>query len=81
MKIIAILIFIVFMNFTLVYGKTAADQIDTNNATIEDQTDVVDDDSKLQEKDIEIRYMITVFQQHLIFLQKIFNVSELNQNE
>jgi hypothetical protein len=81
MKMIWIPMFIVFINFNLLYAGTAADQIDTNNATIEDQTDVVNDDSKLQEKDIKIRYMITVIQQHLIFLQKLFNISELEESE
>ena len=79
MKIKRIIMFLFFYNVFL-YGN-AADQIESNNETIDIQTQRVEEDNGLQEKDIRIRYLITVFQLNLIFLEKILNVIEINRHE
>ena len=79
MKIKKIIIFLCFYNVFL-YGN-AADQIESNNETIDVQTQRIEEDNGLQEKDIRIRYLITVFQLNLIFLEKILNVIEINRHE
>lgn len=71
--------FLLFCNLFL-YGN-AADQIELNNETIDIQTQKIKEDNGLQKKDIKIRYMITVFQLNLIFLEKILNVIEINEYE
>ena len=79
MKVKFLIIFLLFCNLFL-YGN-AADQIELNNETIDIQTQKIKEDNGLQKKDIKIRYMITVFQLNLIFLEKILNVIEINEYE
>ena len=79
MKVKFFIIFLLFCNLFL-YGN-AADQIELNNETIDIQTQKIKEDNGLQKKDIKIRYMITVFQLNLIFLEKILNVIEINEYE
>ncbi|HIP11116.1 MAG TPA: hypothetical protein EYG73_00220 [Arcobacter sp.] len=74
-----IIIFLFFYNAFL-YGN-AADQIESTNETIAIQTEKIEEDNGLQEKDIRIRYLITVFQLNLIFLEKILNIIEINRHE
>ncbi|CAA6799795.1 MAG: Unknown protein [uncultured Sulfurovum sp.] len=79
MKIKKIIMLLFFCNAFL-YGN-AADQIESNNKIIDIQTQRIEEDNGLQEKDIRIRYLITVFQLNLIFLEKILNVIEINGHE
>jgi p-aminobenzoyl-glutamate transporter AbgT len=74
------IIMLLFLYNAFLYGN-AADQIESNNETIDIQTQKIEEDNALQEKDIRIRYLITVFQLNLIFLEKILNVIEINRHE
>ena len=62
------------------YGN-CANQIASNNETIDRETERIKEDNLLQERDIKIRYLITVFQLNLIFLEDIFTTIEIDESE
>ncbi len=77
---IDILFLSLLLSYQLVYGN-AAEQIASNNETIDLQTQRVQEDNLLQEKDIKIRTLITVLELNLIFLEEILNRIEIDESE
>jgi hypothetical protein len=71
---------VVFFCGVDIYGNSA-DQIASNNQTIDIETERIEEDNLLQERDIKIRYLITVFQLNLIFLEDIFITIEIDESE
>ena len=71
---------VLFFYGVALYGNSA-NQIASNNETIDRETERIKEDNLLQERDIKIRYLITVFQLNLIFLEDIFTTIEIDESE